>query len=150
MVELRERLSDVDQELLILRVDKRMSWRDMAMVMSDDEATDLRTLQTFQRSLGVFGRRALPRPRSLATTRSVRAEGSLAASIRTPNAMERARPFGRIPRTSPGPSPTRPSHGFRPEIRRAASFSGFTIKNRMVPTRHRASKHPVTTAAGRY
>lgn len=40
MVELRERLPEADQELLILRVDKRMSWRDMAMVMSDDEAAE--------------------------------------------------------------------------------------------------------------
>lgn len=40
MRELREELSELDQELLILRVDKQMSWRDMAMVMSDSESAE--------------------------------------------------------------------------------------------------------------
>jgi len=35
--ELREQLSGADQEVLILRVDKRMSFRDMAIVLSDPE-----------------------------------------------------------------------------------------------------------------
>jgi len=34
MRKIREQLSDDDQELLVLRVDRALSWRELAMVMS--------------------------------------------------------------------------------------------------------------------
>lgn len=37
---LRERLDPEDQTLLILRIDRKMSWRDIAAVMHDDDAPD--------------------------------------------------------------------------------------------------------------
>jgi RNA polymerase sigma-70 factor, ECF subfamily len=39
MQELRETLEPDDQMLLILRVDRGMAWRDLAVAMSDDDAT---------------------------------------------------------------------------------------------------------------
>ena len=37
---LRERLDPEDQTLLILRIDRKMSWRDIAVVMHDDDHPD--------------------------------------------------------------------------------------------------------------
>ena len=38
MASLREKLTPEEQTLLILRVDRQMSWRDIATVMHDEEA----------------------------------------------------------------------------------------------------------------
>ena len=37
--ELRARLPEVEQSLLVLRVDKRLSWRELAVVLSEEEGT---------------------------------------------------------------------------------------------------------------